>query len=150
MPARPRCRIAAARAAAAARHCRKARLSRGWRRRPVALRSASRRPAAAAASAAHARHATNFHPPELATLERLLSPAQLKRARALGATIRLACDLSGRSPSLLAHARLSLDKTSLMLAADPGFADLLLGEQTNKRANTAAQHLGLKPKIVSG
>ncbi|WP_066681340.1 Ppx/GppA phosphatase family protein [Caulobacter sp. CCH9-E1] len=102
------------------------------------------------AAAAHARHATNFHPPELATLERLLSPAQLKRARALGATIRLACDLSGRSPSLLAHARLSLDKTSLMLAADPGFADLLLGEQTNKRANTAAQHLGLKPKIVSG
>lgn len=102
------------------------------------------------AAAAHARHATNFHPPELATLERLLSPAQLKRARAVGATIRLACDLSGRSPSLLAHARLSLDKTSLMLAADPGFADLLLGEQTNKRANTAAQHLGLKPKIVSG
>ncbi|PIC00452.1 Ppx/GppA phosphatase family protein [Caulobacter sp. X] len=102
------------------------------------------------AAAAHARHATNFHPPELATLERLLSPAQLKRARALGATIRLACDLSGRSPSLLAHARLSLDKTNLMLAADPGFADLLLGEQTNKRANTAAQHLGLKPKIVAG
>jgi len=102
------------------------------------------------AAAAHARHATNFHPPEQATLERLLSPAQLKRARALGATIRLACDLSGRSPSLLAHSRLSLDKTHLILAADPGYADLLLGEQTNKRANTAAQHLGLKPRIVSG
>jgi len=102
------------------------------------------------AAAAHARHATNFHPPELATLERLLSPAQLKRARALGATMRLACDLSGRSPSLLAHARLSLDKAHLTLAADHGFADLLLGEQTNKRANTAAQHLGLKTKIVSG
>lgn len=102
------------------------------------------------AAAAHARHATNFHPPELATLERLLSPAQLKRARALGATIRLACDLSGRSPSLLAHARLGLDKTNLVLTADPGFADLLLGEQTNKRANTAAQHLGLKTKIVAG
>jgi exopolyphosphatase/guanosine-5'-triphosphate,3'-diphosphate pyrophosphatase len=102
------------------------------------------------AAAAHARHATNFHPPELATLERLLSPAQLKRARALGATIRLACDLSGRSPSLLAHARLGVDKANLTLAADPGFADLLLGEQTNKRANTAAQHLGLKAKIVAG
>ncbi|ADG10730.1 Ppx/GppA family phosphatase [Caulobacter segnis] len=102
------------------------------------------------AAAALARHATNFHPPELATLERLLSPAQLKRARALGATIRLACDLSGRSPSLLAHARLDLDKSNLILAADQGFADLLLGEQTNKRANTAAQHLGLKTKIVSG
>ncbi|USQ93816.1 Ppx/GppA phosphatase family protein [Caulobacter sp. RL271] len=102
------------------------------------------------AVAAHARHATNFNPPELATLERLLSPAQLKRARALGATIRLACDLSGRSPSLLAHSRLTLDKNHLTLAAEPGFADLLLGEQTSKRANTAAQHLGLKPKIITG
>lgn len=102
------------------------------------------------AVAAHARHATNFHPPELATLERLLSPAQLKRARALGATIRLACDLSGRSPSLLARSRLTLDKNHLVLAAEPGFADLLLGEPTNKRANTAAQHLGLKPKIITG
>lgn len=102
------------------------------------------------AVAAHARHATNFNPPELETLERLLSPAQLKRARALGATIRLACDLSGRSPRLLAHSRLTLDKSHLILAADPGFADLLLGEQTNKRANTAAQHLNLKPKIITG
>lgn len=101
------------------------------------------------AAAAHARHATNFHPPELETLERLLSPAQLKRARALGATMRLACDLSGRSPSLLAHSRLALDKTNLILTADPGYADLLLGEQTNKRANTAAQHLNLKTKITA-
>ncbi|WP_184719288.1 Ppx/GppA phosphatase family protein [Caulobacter sp.] len=102
------------------------------------------------ATAAHARHATNFHPPELATLERLLTPAQLKRARALGATMRLACDLSGRSPSLLAHSRLTLDKSHLILTAEPGFADILLGEQTSKRANTAAHHLGLKPKIVTG
>ena len=102
------------------------------------------------AVAAHARHATTFNPPELQTLERLLSPAQLKRARALGATIRLACDLSGRSPRLLAHSRLTLDKSHLILAADPGYADLLLGEQTSKRANTAAQHLNLKPKIITG
>ena len=102
------------------------------------------------AVAAHARHATNFHPPELRTLERLLDPAQLKRARALGATMRLACDLSGRSPSLLVHSRLTLDKNHLILAAEPGFADLLLGEQTSKRANTAAQHLNLKSKIITG
>nr|WP_295112284.1 Ppx/GppA phosphatase family protein [uncultured Caulobacter sp.] len=102
------------------------------------------------AVAAHARHATTFNPPELQTLERLLDPAQLKRARALGATMRLACDLSGRSPSLLVHSRLTLDKNHLTLAAEPGFADLLLGEQTSKRANTAAQHLNLKPKIITG
>jgi len=102
------------------------------------------------AVAAHARHATAFNPPELQTLEHLLDPAQLKRARALGATIRLACDLSGRSPRLLAHSRLTLDRSHLTLAADPGYADLLLGEQTSKRANTAAQHLNLKPKIITG
>lgn len=101
------------------------------------------------AVAAHARHATSFDPPELATLERLLSPAQLKRARALGATIRLACDLSGRSARLLAHSRLTLDKSHLILAAEPGYADLLLGEQTSKRASTAAQLLGLKSKIIT-
>ncbi|WP_297511425.1 Ppx/GppA phosphatase family protein [uncultured Caulobacter sp.] len=101
------------------------------------------------AVAAHARHATSFNPPEAATLERLLSPTQLRRARALGATIRLACDLSGRSPSLLARSRLTLDKAHLTLAAEPGFADLLLGEQTSKRATTAAQHLGLKPRIIA-
>ncbi len=50
----------------------------------------------------------------------------------------------------LAHSRLALDKNHLILTAEPGFADLLLGEQTNKRANTAAQHLGLKPKIIAG
>ena len=47
------------------------------------------------AVASHARHATNVHPPELPTLERLLSHAQLKRARALGASdpeIRAALD----------------------------------------------------------
>ena len=64
--------------------------------------------------------------------------------------MRLACDLSGRSPSLLVHSRLTLDKNHLTLAAEPGFADLLLGEQTSKRANTAAQHLNLKPKIITG
>jgi len=101
------------------------------------------------AVASHARHATNFHPPELPTLERLLSPAQLKRARALGAAIRLACDLSGRSPSLLARSRLTLDKAHLVLTAEPGYADLLLGEQTSKRANTAAQHLNLKTRIIA-
>ena len=90
----------------------------------------------------------SFNPPELAVLERLLSPARLKRARALGAAIRLGCDLSGRSAALLARSRLSVDKAQLTLTAEPGYADLLLGEQTSKRAGTAAQLLGLKLKIA--
>jgi len=100
------------------------------------------------ATAAYARHTTAFNPPELAVLERLLTPARVKRARALGAAIRLGCDLSGRSAALLARSRLSIDKAQLTLTAEPGYADLLLGEQTSKRAGIAAQLLGLKLKIA--
>jgi exopolyphosphatase/guanosine-5'-triphosphate,3'-diphosphate pyrophosphatase len=101
------------------------------------------------AAAAFARHATAFTPPEMSVLERLLSPARLKRARAVGAAIRLGCDLSGRSAPLLSHSRLMIDKGDLTLAADPGYADLLLGEQTAKRAGTLAALLGLKLKIIA-
>ena len=101
------------------------------------------------AAAAFARHATAFTPPELQVLERLLTPGRLKRARALGAAIRLGCDLSGRSAPLLARSRLAIDKGDLLLTAEPGYADLLLGEQTAKRANTLATLLGLKLKITA-
>ncbi|MDB5455257.1 MAG: Ppx/GppA phosphatase [Caulobacter sp.] len=101
------------------------------------------------AAAAFARHATSFDPPQTSTLERLLSPQQLRRARALGAAIRLGCDLSGRSAPLLVRSRLTLDKTDLTLTAEPGYADLLLGEQTGKRAATLAQVLGLKLKVLA-
>jgi exopolyphosphatase/guanosine-5'-triphosphate,3'-diphosphate pyrophosphatase len=101
------------------------------------------------AAAAFARHATAFNPPEIGVLERLLSPARLKRARALGAGIRLGCDLSGRSAPLLSHSRLAIDKGDLLLTADPGYADLLLGEQTAKRAGALASLLGLKLKITA-
>ena len=101
------------------------------------------------AAVAFARHATAFTPPEIEVLERLLSPGRLKRARALGAAIRLGCDLSGRSAPLLARSRLIIDKGDLLLTAEPGFADLLLGEQTAKRAGTLANLLGLKLKILA-
>ncbi|SFJ62541.1 Ppx/GppA phosphatase family protein [Caulobacter sp. UNC279MFTsu5.1] len=101
------------------------------------------------AAAAFARHATAFTPPEMEVLERLLSPGRLKRARAVGAAIRLGCDLSGRSAPLLARSRLAIDKGDLLLAAEPGYADLLLGEQTAKRAGALAALLGLKLKITA-
>jgi exopolyphosphatase/guanosine-5'-triphosphate,3'-diphosphate pyrophosphatase len=101
------------------------------------------------AAATFARHATAFTPPDLAVLERLLSPARLKRARAVGAAIRLGCDLSGRSAPLLARSRLIIDKGDLLLTAEPGYADLLLGEQTAKRAGNLANLLGLKLKITA-
>jgi exopolyphosphatase/guanosine-5'-triphosphate,3'-diphosphate pyrophosphatase len=94
------------------------------------------------ANAAFARHTSlNIIPGGRAT-ERLLSAERLQRARALGAALRLGCDLSGRSPPLLAQSRLELDDETVVLSADANSADLLLGEQTAKRAATLATSLG--------
>jgi exopolyphosphatase/guanosine-5'-triphosphate,3'-diphosphate pyrophosphatase len=116
-------------------------------RAPIAGQTHAERAFLAAAS--FARHATAFNPPELEVLERLLSPGRLRRARAVGAAIRLGCDLSGRSAPLLARSRLVIDKGDLLLSAEPGYADLLLGEQTAKRAGALAALLGLKLKITA-
>jgi exopolyphosphatase/guanosine-5'-triphosphate,3'-diphosphate pyrophosphatase len=59
--------------------------------------------------------------------------------------MRLGCDLSGRSPALLSAATLSITDTEVVLTAKAASADLLLGEQTSKRAGALAQilHKGL-------
>jgi exopolyphosphatase/guanosine-5'-triphosphate,3'-diphosphate pyrophosphatase len=62
----------------------------------------------------------------------------------LGAAIRLGCDLSGRNGRLLEKARLSICGDQLALSAAPGWGDMLLGEQTAKRAATLAGVLRLK------
>jgi exopolyphosphatase/guanosine-5'-triphosphate,3'-diphosphate pyrophosphatase len=116
-------------------------------RAPIAGQTHAERAFLAAAS--FARHSTAFDPPEIGVLERLLSPGRLKRARAVGAAIRLGCDLSGRSAPLLARSRLVIDNGDLLLTAEPGYADLLLGEQTAKRAGALATILGLKLKITA-
>ena len=69
---------------------------------------------------------------------------------ALGAAIRLGCDLSGRSPPLLARSWLKLEGQSLVLGADATGAALLLGEQTAKRASTLAGILGRDLAIRPG
>jgi exopolyphosphatase/guanosine-5'-triphosphate,3'-diphosphate pyrophosphatase len=94
------------------------------------------------AAAAFSRHtAANVVPGEGVT-ERLLTYERLQRARALGAALRLGCDLSARSPALLAKSRLKLDEDSLVLSAERDGAELLLGEQIAKRAATLATSLG--------
>jgi exopolyphosphatase/guanosine-5'-triphosphate,3'-diphosphate pyrophosphatase len=102
------------------------------------------------ACAAFARHTAANVTPGSRTTERLLSDTQLQRARALGAALRLGCDLSGRSAALLARSRLSLDGEALRLSADAGGADLLLGEQTAKRAATLAGVLDRELDIRAG
>ena len=96
------------------------------------------------ASAAFARHTAATPTPEAATINRLLTPERRQRARALGAAVRLGCDLSGRNAQLLAQATLSVTGDRLRLSAKPGWEDMLLGEQTAKRAQTLATALKLR------
>lgn len=98
------------------------------------------------ACAVFARHTASSNIPEPYIVDRLLSGDRLRRARALGAAIRLGCDLSGRSTALLLRSSLWIDGSAVTLTAAPASADLLLGEQTTRRAQTLANVLerGLK------
>ena len=85
--------------------------------------------------------------PEGGTVSRLLTDGQRRRARALGAAIRLGSDLSGRSSTLLSQSRLGLHDSRLVLTAVDGWSDMLLGEQTTRRATTLAGLLGLPLEV---
>jgi exopolyphosphatase/guanosine-5'-triphosphate,3'-diphosphate pyrophosphatase len=91
-----------------------------------------------------ARHSASSNAPEPETLNRVLSTERRARARALGAALRLGGDLSGRNGRLLAKAELAIEGQTLRLSAAESWSDLLLGEQTAKRAATLASALKLK------
>jgi exopolyphosphatase/guanosine-5'-triphosphate,3'-diphosphate pyrophosphatase len=99
------------------------------------------------ASVAFARHSSASTFPEPETISRLLTPERRQRARALGAAIRLGCDLAGRNPRLLEHSSLTIEDGRLGLSAAPGWEDMLLGEQTGRRAQTLAAALKLKLEV---
>jgi exopolyphosphatase/guanosine-5'-triphosphate,3'-diphosphate pyrophosphatase len=96
------------------------------------------------ACVAFARHTAATTTPEAATVARILSSDRRQRARALGAAIRLGCDLCGRNPRLLEKSSLAIQGGKLALTAARGWEDMLLGEQTAKRAHTLAGALKLK------
>jgi exopolyphosphatase/guanosine-5'-triphosphate,3'-diphosphate pyrophosphatase len=99
------------------------------------------------AVAVFARHTSQMPARESSHVDRVLSPERMKRARALGAAMRLACDLSGRTPTLLAGCTLALDKGVIVLTVRRAAADLVLGEQTRKRLQALAGVLDLECKI---
>ena len=90
-----------------------------------------------------ARYTGSPNTPDAKTLGRVLPPDAHRRARALGAAIRLGCDLSGRSGALLKRSRLQTEDGVILLQADDGWADMLLGEQTAKRASALADQLDM-------
>ena len=97
------------------------------------------------AAAVFARFTAN--PPNTFRLDRLVSPERLRRGRALGAAMRLGCDLSGRSANLLFQSRLALDGRGLLLSVEKEAQDLTLGEQTKKRLASLAGVLQVDHRI---
>jgi exopolyphosphatase/guanosine-5'-triphosphate,3'-diphosphate pyrophosphatase len=95
-----------------------------------------------------ARHsAQSIAHPLASGVERILSPERLRRARVLGAAMRLGCDLSGRAPSLFAASGVSQEEGVLILTVKRAAADLLLGEQTRKRLAALANALETSSKV---
>lgn len=87
--------------------------------------------------------------PEGALFSRVLSPEALAEARVLGAALRLGCDLSARTPSLLETTTLTLGDAGLRLTSDARHAALLLGEQTRKRLATLGEALGVEAEVAA-
>lgn len=99
------------------------------------------------ASVAFSRHTSATTPPEAEAVSRVIGSERRQRARALGAAVRLGCDLSGRNPRLLEKSSLAIHGERLTLTAAAGWGDMLLGEQTAKRAQTLASALKLKLEL---
>ena len=99
------------------------------------------------ACAAFARHTSTGQIPGQEMVGRLLTPERRQRALALGATLRLGCDLSGRSPELLARTRLDFKAGVVILQAEEAWMAILLGDQAAKRAQTVANLLDRDLKL---
>lgn len=102
------------------------------------------------AAAVFARYGGSGQMPEPQTIRRLLTKEAQARARVLGLAIRLAADLAGRAPANLRNSSLSIDDGRMVVTADACCADLLLGEQTSKRARALADALGVRFEIAAG
>jgi exopolyphosphatase/guanosine-5'-triphosphate,3'-diphosphate pyrophosphatase len=99
------------------------------------------------ACVAFARHSASPNLPQPDITARLLTAERRQRARVMGAALRLGCDLSGRNPELLGHARLAFRPEAVVLATDPMWGAILLSEQTKKRAATLASALERPLKV---
>jgi exopolyphosphatase / guanosine-5'-triphosphate,3'-diphosphate pyrophosphatase len=102
------------------------------------------------ACALYTRYSGDAYEREPILINRILGDESLKQATQLGLTLRLGCDLSAKSGHLLANARLERQDRYLVLSTKSGWEDLLLGEQTRKRARALAQMLKLNLKLGVG
>ncbi|MGZ3306469.1 MAG: Ppx/GppA family phosphatase, partial [Asticcacaulis sp.] len=101
------------------------------------------------ASAIYTRYSGDPYAKEPVLINRILGEDGLQSATRLGLVLRLGCDLSAKSPNLLSHAHLTREDGDLTLGANAGWEDLLLGEQTRRRARALANNTKLQLNIVT-
>ncbi|MFT4090724.1 MAG: Ppx/GppA family phosphatase [Asticcacaulis sp.] len=95
------------------------------------------------------RYSGDAYTKEPVLIRRILGDEGLVMATQLGLALRLGCDLSAKSPELLGYAHLTRQDSQLVLEAKAGWEDLLLGEQTRKRAKALANAMKLSLKMGS-
>ena len=100
------------------------------------------------AATIYTRYSGDPYAKEPVLINRILGDDQLQMATRLGLLLRLGCDLSAKSSILLSHAHVRHDGPQLTLGANTGWEDLLLGEQTRRRARALANHMKLQLNIV--
>ena len=97
----------------------------------------------------YTRYSGNAYSEEPVLISRILGEDGLRQATQLGLLLRLGCDLSAKSPKLLSHAHILQKDQTLVLSAKSGWEDLLLGEQTRRRARALSQALKLTLNIIT-
>ncbi len=100
------------------------------------------------AATIYTRYSGDAYNKEPVLVSRILGDEQLQMATRLGLLMRLGCDLSAKSSTLLSHAHIRQEHHQLTLGANTGWEDLLLGEQTRRRARALANHMKLQLNIV--
>ena len=95
------------------------------------------------------RYSGDAYLKEPVLISRILGEDGLTQATQLGLLLRLGCDRSAKSAKLLKLASVRQHDRQLSLSAQPGWEDLLLGEQTRKRARALAQALKLNLTILA-
>ncbi|MDI7774562.1 Ppx/GppA phosphatase family protein [Asticcacaulis sp. EMRT-3] len=101
------------------------------------------------ACAVYTRYSGDTYTREPVLTGRILGEDKLRQATQLGLLLRLGCDLSAKSARLLVQSHVTQDQGQLVLSAKAGWEDLLLGEQTRRRARALAQSLKLNLNIVT-
>lgn len=97
----------------------------------------------------YTRYSGDPYTKEPVLISRILGEDRLRQATQLGLLLRLGCDLSAKSATLMGHANIRQHELNLVLSAKSGWEDLLLGEQTRRRARALAQSLKLNLNIIT-